>query len=484
MSSPIKEKTLRASIWSLIDNICSQGFAFLVGIVLARLLSPSDYGAVGVLAIFLALANVFVDCGFGNALIRKIDRSQEDLSTAFYFNICVGIVSYLVLFLLAPLIASFFSIPILTSLLRVLALCIVFYSLSIVQNSILIANLRIQTLAIINVCTQIPTGCVAIYFAYKGFGVWALVIQQVGASFFRFLWLWIIAKWKPSFCFSRQSFFYLYNFGWKLLGTNLLGTFFNEIYGFVIGRFLGASELGFYAKSKQLSEHPRTLINNVVNRVVLPIMVETQGDKFHVRHIYSRLVQAICFITFPVFGFLIVIAEPLIVELWTNKWSECILLFQLFCVGMAFGPLSSLNFCLLQLLNRTDIMLKLELIKKPICLILLLISIPFGLRGIVLFATIYNIVGCLINMMPTRKLISYSITRQAKDILDILLLLPFPMIISYLVEDFVVSKIVSIIISAITFFIIYILICQMFRISIYSYLINSIKFKFNATKDD
>jgi len=413
----IKKKTINASVWSLIDNLFSQGFVFLIGIVLARILSPSDYGTVGVLAIFIAIANTFVDCGFANALIRKKDRTQNDLSTAFYFNFVVGVISYVLLYVISPFVANFFSMPILIVLLRVLGLRVIFNSFSLVQNALLTSKLNIKTQAIINIFTQIPVGCLAIFLAYKGMGVWTLVIQQVGSSFLKTIWLWIIAGWRPSFVFSKDSFDYLFHFGWKLVGASLLGTFFNEIYGFVVGRFLGAEELGFYSKSKQLSEHPRSLVNNVIHRVVLPVMVEVQGDDEKIKEIYRKLIRLTGFLVFPFFGFLILIAEPLILIIWTEKWYASIFLFQLFCFGMSFGPISSLNFCLLELLNRTDLTLKLEFVKKPVCLSMLLVSIPFGLSGIVIFASLYNCIGTLINMYPTFKLLKYSYKQQLLDLL-------------------------------------------------------------------
>ena len=457
-NSSLKHKSLKGSLWSLIDNISSQGFAFMISIVLARLLSPTDYGTVGVLAIFLAIANVFVDCGFANALIRKKDRTQEDLSTAFYFNISVGVIVYLILFFIAPFVAGFFNMPILVSLLRVLAFCVVFNSLSLVQNAILIAHLQIKTLAIINVCTQIPMGCIGIYFAYKGFGVWTLVIQQVGSSLLKTWWLWINSKWRPSSVFSMESFRYLYDFGWKLLGANLFGTVFNELYGFVIGRMLGASDLGYYAKSKQLAEHPRSVVNNIVNRVVLPVMIESQGDIIKTREIYRKLIQMMSFVIFPLFGLLILIAEPLITSMWTDKWKETVPLFQMFCIGMSFGPISALNFCLLQLLNRTDLILKLEFIKKPACLFMLLISLPFGLKGIVLFASMYNIVGAIINMYPTNKLIEYSYSLQFRDILLSLSVTTGLIVIIYYPMSLIADYVTRIMCSMFSFLILYALV--------------------------
>lgn len=459
----IKKRAIKSSAWSLLDNICSLGLAFIIGVVLARLLSPSDYGTVGVLSIFLLIANVFVDSGFGNALIRKRDRTQNDLSTAFFFNLLVGIIIYAILYVISPYIASFFSMPILETLLRVLAFCIVFNSFSIVQNSILTATLNIKSLAIINICTQIPMGIISVFFAYKGFGVWTLIIQQVGISFLKTILLWIISRWRPSLCFDKESFRYLCDFGWKLLGTNLLGTFFNEIYGFVIGRFIGASELGLYSNSKSLASYPNNLISNIINRVVLPVMVESQGDRRSIRNVYIKMIEILCFISFPIFGILIVIAHPLIITLWTEKWAGTIVLFQIFCIGCALSPLSSLNSILLQLLNRTDIMLKLELIKKPICFALLLVSFPLGLKGIVVFAVIYNFIGTIINMYSTRKLLEYSCLNQCADVAKYLMAIIIAVIIAFVAIISIDNDWLRIVCGALFTLISYVTICALFK---------------------
>ena len=207
-------------------------------------------------------------------------------------------------------------------------------------------------------------GLIGIYFAYQGLGVWTLVIQQVGSSLLKTLLLWRLSKWRPSLIFDRDSFNYLFNFGWKLLSANIIGTFFNEIYSFFIGRFIGVSQLGLYSKANNLASQPRQIFQNVINRVVLPIMVETQGNTDKIRFVYSRLIQIVCFVIFPIYFLLITIARPLILILWTVKWEDTIILFMIFCAGFCWGPISHLNFSLLQLLNRTELTLKLEFFKK------------------------------------------------------------------------------------------------------------------------
>lgn len=413
----IKTKSINGTLWSLADNITTQGLTFIIGIILARLLSPTDYGMIGALSIFMVMAGVIIECGFGKALIRKKERTQADLSTAFYFNIAVGVISYLVLFVASPLISSFFREPALTPILRVMAASLILNSFGIVQNSILTARLDIRTQAVINVITQIPMGLAGIWFAYNGYGVWALVIQHTGSALLRTLLLWICSPWRPSLIFDRASFSYLFNFGWKLLGANIIGTFFNEIYTFIIGRTLGSADLGLYTKAKSLSQKPLDILKSIINRVALPVMVETGGDRARIQSVYSRLIRLISFISFPLTISLITIARPLIMLLWGDTWADTIPLFCLFCIGFAWAPISTINFSLMELMNRTDLTLKLEFVKKPILVISILLSMPYGLSGIVAGSSLYLIVAGLINMSATRRLLDYSYRRQLADIL-------------------------------------------------------------------
>lgn len=456
MPETLKKRSVKGTLWSFFDNGATQLIGFVIGIILARLLSPSDYGTVGVLSIFLAIANVFIDCGFGSGLIRKADRTEEDLSTAFYFNVLVGIIAYVILFFSAPLIAKFFRMPILVILLRVLALCLVFNALSIVQQSLLTANLNIKVQAKINVGTQLPMGLVGIYFAYQGFGVWTLVIQQVGSSVLKTILLWIVAKWRPKHIWSQHSFHYLFNYGWKLLGANLIGTIFGQIHSFFIGRTLGASDLGYYSKAQSLTNQPSTMINSVVDRVVLPILVDTHGNKTKIRNVYAKMMRALTFCSFPLFLMLIALAKPIIIILWTDKWLKTVILFQILAFAAPWGPIGSLNLCLLQLLNRTDLTLKLEFVKKPVTLILLLIALPFGLEMIAVSAMVASIYCIVVNMFATKKLLKYGYKKQFRDILPNMLLSIIVALIIYAVTTFISNNWVKCILGGMLYCIMYI----------------------------
>lgn len=458
------KKTLFATIWSVVDNFSTQFLGFIIGIVLARLLSPSDYGTVGVLVIFIGIANVFVDCGFAIGLIRKKERTDEDLATAFYFNVIVGVITYLILFFISPWVAAFFKMPILVVLLRVLALCLIFNSLSIVQNAILTAALKTKVQARVNISTQFIMGCVGIYLAFKGYGVWTLVIQQVGSSILKCVFLWITVKWLPNKKWSKNSFMYLFGFGWKLLGANLIGTFFNQIHSFFIGRALGASELGLYTKANDLSSKPNDTLLNVVNRIALPILSSVNDNITQIKNAYSKMIRLGAFVSFPLFALLILIAKPLIIIMWTDKWLECVNLFQLLCISASFGIISQLGLTIMQLMNRTDLTLKFEFYKKPVTLILLILAMPFGLFYITLSAVVASIYCCLVNMYATKMLITYTYKEQFKDFSPYLLISMIACAIGYIPTLFFTSNYLLLVVSSLFFIGTYLLIAYLFRV--------------------
>lgn len=466
----LANRSFWGALWSFVDIFSRQILTFLIGIILARILSPSDYGLIGVLTIFITLSNVFIEGGFSNALIRKLDRNDRDYSTAFYFNIAVGVVFYMFLYSISPLVASFFDAPILSSLLRVVGLNVLFNSFCIVQNAILTAGLRIRIQTIISISSQIPMGIFAIYLAYKGYGVWALAIQQVGTTFLRTILLWIVAKWRPKSKFDKQSFLYLFNFGSKLVGANLLGTFFNEIYSFVIGKYIGKSSLGYYTKGKSLAEQPKGIITGVIQKVAIPTLVNYQSDKTKLREVYAKYIEVTSFIMFPIMMTLILIAPSLIVVLWTEKWLSVVILFQVLCFGYAWEPIGALNMSLLQVVNRTDYLLKLEFVKKPLLLIILFISIRWGIYGIVIGQACYSILATIINMQITRNILSYRYRDQFKDILKYFLCALFPLILGcFLLKD-ISSPFIQILTSFLLILLVYLGLNVLFKLPAMKYL--------------
>lgn len=314
-----KNTPFLAVIWSLLERLSSQAVSFVIGVVLARLLTPNEYGIVGLTTIFISLSNTFVDAGFANGLIRKIDRTEKDLSTAFYFNIAIGIVAYGILWLCSPIIANFFNEPILIPLVKIIGLSVLLNSLCVVQSAILTANLNIRLQTIINLCGQIPAGLIAILLAYRGWGVYALALQTVLAAFIRTTLLWIFAKWRPHEKFSKESFSYLFGFGSKLLGANLIGTVFNEIYSVLIGKFFTKADLGYFSKANGLSNNFNSVASGIVQKVALPVLSRHQNDKVQLQENFREIMRLLVMIIAPLSAFLCFSGRDIIVFLWTDK---------------------------------------------------------------------------------------------------------------------------------------------------------------------
>ncbi len=416
MSDSLTKKTVKSSVWSIIDVLLRQGISFIISIVLTRLLSPSDYGTIGMLMMFIAVSNVFIDSGFSAGLIRKIDRTEEDLSTAFIFNIIVGSLVYLLLFYISPLVAQFFDDSTLCTYLRVLGLILIINSFNLVQNAILIYTMQIRLLTIISALSQISTGTIAILFAYNGYGIWALIIQQLAASLITALLLFFKTGWKPQLRWNWISFQYLWNFGSKLLLTNLISTFCGQLYSFFIGKYIGKKELGLYTRSDSFARQPLNIFNNIINKALVPSLASCQNDLSYLRDNYKKCIEIMSFAGFPIMFCLASISKPLFAILFGEKWIDAAPLFSILCIGFSIAIVGGITLQLIQVMGRTDYTLKLELIKKPIFVILAIIGCSQGIKGIVIFSAIYELVGTLINLTVVHTLLQYNYFGQLIDI--------------------------------------------------------------------
>lgn len=410
------KKSISATIWSIFDRVWVQVVAFLIGIVLARLLTPEDYGLVGISMIFIAFANVFIEAGFSNALIRKLDRNQADYSTAFYFNAIMSVVMYALLFFGAPFIADYFEDEKLILLTRIVSTTVVLNSLCIVQNAILTIEFRMKEQAIINIAAQVPAGVLAMYLAYHGLGVYALAVQTVLAAAIRTTLFSFRAQWLPSLEFSRESMRYLWGFGSKLIGANFLGTFFNEIYSVLIGKYVGKTDLGYYSKGRSLSTQPDTICNGVVQKVALPLLAQYQDNPTVLKVKYRELTQMITCAMTLVSGLLIVCAKPLILIIWGEQWTGTIPVFQLLIVANIVSFVSYLSLVLLQIINHTEYTLKLEFIKKPVFFVIIIISLRYGLYGLLASLIVNSLLATLVNISAPCKYIGYKYLEQFGDV--------------------------------------------------------------------
>ncbi|MDE6480078.1 MAG: lipopolysaccharide biosynthesis protein [Muribaculaceae bacterium] len=478
MSESLKNKTVKGTIWSSLERFSVQGIQFVVMIIMARILTPADYGLVGMLAIFIAISQSLVDSGFSQALIRKQDRSEIDNSTVFYFNIAVGIVMYLILFFSAPLIADFYNEPLLVPITRAIGLSVVFNSLAVVQRALLTVKLDFKTQAKASLIGALISGAIGIGMAYTGFGVWAIVWQQLLNLAIITTLLWILSHWKPVWAYSWKSFRELFNFGSKLLASGLLDTIYKNLYLIVIGKFFKASDLGYYTRAHQFTDFASSNITGIFQRVTYPVLSTIQDNDERLADVYRRLLKTSAFIIFPLMMGLGAIAKPMILSFLTKEWLFSAVLIQILCFSQMWYPVHAINLNLLQVKGRSDLFLKLEIIKKIVITITLCITLPFGLIPMCWGMLANSIIALVINTHYTGKLIHLGFFSQMKDLLPTLLLSLATGAIVYLtVSSIHLNSWVTLGIGIVEGILIYILAAKLLRFKEFSELLSIVRRK-------
>ena len=412
----LKDKTVKGTIWSAADAFLGQGVTFLVGIVLARLLSPDEYGLIGICLIFNTVLNGIVDSGFSSALIRKKDVSDVDYNTMFFTNLGISIVLYGLLFVSSPLVAQFFGRQELTSLVRATGLVLLFNALSITQVTILTKRIDFKTKTKASLISAILSGIVGIAMAYTGFGVWALVGQMLSKQLLYTLCLWVLNKWWPSLKFSVASFRYMWGFGWKLLVSELLNNIWNQLYQVVVGKFYSPATLGQYTRGSEYASIFSSNISSIVQRVSYPVLSEIQDDKHRMVEGYRKVIKMTMFITAICMISLGAVAEPLIYCLIGPQWHEAATFLPLICLSMSLYPLHAINLNMLKVLGRSDIFLYLEIIKKIIGIVPICLGIFVDIYWMLIASIITGIVSLYLNSWYTGKTLGYTFWKQIRDI--------------------------------------------------------------------
>lgn len=420
MSDNLKHKTIHGVIWSSIDRFATQGITFAIGLVMARLLTPEDYGVIAMLAFFLAISQTFIDSGFSSALIRKKDITEVDNSTVFYFNVVIGLLCYAILWFTSPLIASFYDIAILSPILKVVGLTLIFNSLTIIQQTKLTIELDFKTQTIISIISWSIPGCVGLYLAYQGFGPWALAIQMVLSPFLRMICLWLFVKWRPLPVFSKKSFTELFSFGSKLLSVGILNTTYNNLSTLLIGKIFSASSLGYYSRAQQFVGYTTWNIESILQRVTYPVLCSIKEEEERLKLNYRRIIKVSTFIIFPLTLGMAAVAAPLIRFILTDKWDGAIPLLQILSLAGMWFPIHAINLNLLNVKGRSDVVLKIELIKKGIGLTLLCISIPFGLLWFCWSCVLSALISLIINFYFVGKYADIKMKTQITDLLPTL----------------------------------------------------------------
>lgn len=422
MAESLKKQAFVGVGWNAIGSYSTQGVNFILQIILARLLSPSDYGIIAMMAIFLQVAAVFVDSGFGKALVQKKDCEEKDYSTVFYYNLAVSIAIYIILFAISPFVARFYDIPILTDVMRVASLVVIINALSIVQRTKLEKNIDFKSRSIVSFASSLLSGVAGIVMAYYGLGVWALCGQSILNSLFQLVFFYFFVRWCPSLVFSKDSFHEMFSFGSKLLITNIINVIYSNLYTIVIGKRFNSRDLGFYSRADQFAIFPSTNICAIISGVAFPTLSKIQDDDDKLRFAYRKIIRYSSFIIFPLMVGLAAVADPFIRTLLGEKWANTIPYLQVLCFALMWDHLSTLNLNLLFVKGKTNLVLKLEIIKKSIAFVILLASIPFGIITMCWGRVLYGVVAFYINTSYTKKLIGLSFIQQVMDFMPFLVI--------------------------------------------------------------
>ena len=461
----LKSKAVKGVVWNAVNTYSIQGLQFVLGIILARLLSPSDYGLIGMTGIFFAISNVFIDSGFGSALVQKKDRNEDDYCTVFYINLTVSLFFYCVLFVIAPYVADFFEQPLLRDLMRVSAITLIISALVSTSRNKLYVAVDFKTTTKISIASAIVSGVVALYCAFNGYGVWTFVIQGLVSEVVSAILFFYYVRWIPRHKFSRVSFNRLFGYGSKILIASLISVIYDNIYSFIIGKRFSAASLGLYTKGNSFASFAGSTTASVLQRVAFPVLSDIQDDLPRLLSAYSRYIKMVAFFVFPMLMGLCGIAKPFVIFLITEKWASCIIFLQILCFAFMWDGIIRINLNLLYVTGRSDLVLRLEVMKKSVAFTILFISIFFGIIGMCIGRVVYALIAFYMNTYYTKKILNYGFMTQIKEILPSFLLSVSMMVIALLISHFVTTPILSLIISLIVCPVYYLVFSYLFRIS-------------------
>ncbi len=421
-NSELKNKTVSNLIWRFAERSGAQGISFIISIVLARILSPNEYGVIALVTVFLSIFQVFVDSGMGNALIQKKDADDLDFSTIFFFNIFMCVLVYVITFFGAPFIARYYENDILTPVVRVLGITILISGVKNVQQAYVSKKMIFKKFFYSTLAGTLLAGVVGIVLAYLGYGVWALVAQNLVNTAVDTLFLWVTVKWRPHWKFSFSRLKTMYSFGWKLLVSSLLNTVYNDIRQLIIGKVYTASDLAYYNRGKTLPHYIVNNINASINSVLLPVMAGAQDNEDRLKKMTRRSIMTSSFIMWPIMFGLMAVGETLIRVLLTDKWIPSLPFLYIFCFVYGMQPIHTANLNAIKAQGRSDIFLRMEIIKKIVGIVIILVSMNFGVLAIGLGSVVYTIFASVVNAFPNKKLLNYSYFEQVKDIAPAFLL--------------------------------------------------------------
>lgn len=475
MARNVKETLFSNLIWRFSERCGAQLVTFIVSVVLARILAPEDYGQIALITVFTTIMQVFVDSGLGTALIQKKDADDLDFSSVFYFNFVVCLILYAGMFIAAPFIARFYNQPALTSITRVISLTIIISGVKGIQQSYVSRNMLFKRFFFSTLGGTIFSAFVGIGLAYAGFGVWAIVAQQLSNTAIDTLILWVTVKWRPKKMFSWKRLKSLLSFGWKMLASSLIDTVYTNLRSLIIGKMYSPADLAYYNQGDKFPNVIATNINTSIDSVLLPTMANVQDDRERVKTMTRRAIKTSTYVMAPLMMGLAFCAEPIVKLVLTEKWIQCIPFLRIFCITYMFYPIHTANLNAIKAMGRSDLFLKLEITKKIVGTVLLLSSMWFGVMAMAYSLLVGSIINQIINSWPNRKLLNYGYLEQLKDILSGIILAICMGVVVYFI-GFIKLPIIAVLgIQIISGGFIYILISKILHLESFEYLFGMIK---------
>lgn len=451
----LKSAATKGVIWSAVDKFAVQFGQFVVGIVLARILLPEDFGLIGMLSIFMSMSQTFIESGLGTGLIQRQERTDVDFSTLFVFNLFVSGFFYVLLFVSAPFIASFFEQPQLINLTRILGLSLFLNAFAIVQRTKLTIAIDFKSIAKSNVIGMIVGGLFGVLAATNGYGVWSLVIQMLVSLLASSLTLWVLSKWSPSIVFSKESFQSLFGYGSKLLIAGLYAQILNNVYNICLGKFYATASLGYYTRAKSFADISAGTIVSILQQATFPILTSIQHDQEKLVSVYSRIIRMSAFLIIPIMTLVALLAKAIVILLLTEKWAALIPLLQWIVFSRVFLPMSAINMNLLNAVGRSDLFLKVDLSKLPITVLAMVITIPLGVKAIIIGHVVTSAISFAINAYLPGKFYGYGFFKQIRDILPFCFatigMAVSVFLLTYFVENLILQLLFGLIIGGVSY---------------------------------
>lgn len=434
MSNSLRQKAVSSVYWTSIQQFSNQGINFVVSIILARLLLPAEFGLIGMIYIFMGIGTALINSGLGSSIIRTTNPDQRDYSTVFFFNLVGSIIIYLIMFIVAPLVAKFYDQSVLITIIRIYCLIFIINAFSTMQLIRLQKNLNFKPETKSTIVSTAISGILGIALAYRGLGVMSLVWMAVAGSIIKTLMLWIQTGWKPDWVFDKEKFKYHFGFGSRLMASGILDTVFNNIYNVLIGKYFSAQQLGFYNRADSLKQLPAGNVSAVLSKVTYPLFAELKDDAVRLKNSYRKIMKMVVFIIAPILVFMGVLGEPLFRFLFTEKWLPAVPYFQILVITGILYPIHAYNLNILQVKGRSDLFLKLEIIKKILIVVAVIAAFRFGVIGLMWAKVATSIIALYINCHYSGKFLNYGVWKQIGDLLPAILLSVFVGTIIYFVD--------------------------------------------------